>query len=153
MFGCFFDCWMQLKRVWVRAPNQECQILILPYWLYTCSNYFRYWVFSCAKVGVLAVRRRTVNKLHYLTSHTSGEYIYWVLVLKRPESEPALELHSRAVPSVEAHHHVHSPNTGRNSGGSQIIKNCIRYFIVVSLSVQFSWQVSVVTFSKTVKIK
>ena len=39
-----------------------------------------------------------------------------------PESEPALELHSRAVPSVEAHHRVNGPDTGRNSGGRQIIK-------------------------------
>ena len=32
-------------------------------------------------------------------------------------SEPALELHSRAVPSEEAHHPVKGPNTGRNFGG------------------------------------
>ena len=38
-------------------------------------------------------------------------------------SEPALELHSRAVPSVEAHHSVNGPNTGRNSGGRRVIKN------------------------------
>ena len=36
-------------------------------------------------------------------------------------SEPALEPHSRAVPSVEAHHRVSGPNTGRNSGGRWII--------------------------------
>ena len=39
-----------------------------------------------------------------------------------PESEPALELHSRAVPSVEAHHYSVGPDTGRNSGGRGIIK-------------------------------
>ena len=39
-----------------------------------------------------------------------------------PKSEPALEPHSRAVPSVEAHHHVNCPNTGRNSGGRGIKK-------------------------------
>ena len=39
-----------------------------------------------------------------------------------PKSEPTLELHSRAAPSVEAHHHVSSPNTGRNSKGRQTIK-------------------------------
>ena len=38
-----------------------------------------------------------------------------------PKSESALELHSRAAPSVEAHHRVNSPNTGRNSGGRGII--------------------------------
>ena len=32
-----------------------------------------------------------------------------------------LPLHSRAAPSVEAHHHVNSPDTGRNSGGRCII--------------------------------
>ena len=35
---------------------------------------------------------------------------------------PALELHSRAAPIVEAHHRVNGPDTGRNSGGRQIEK-------------------------------
>ena len=43
--------------------------------------------------------------------------------LKSPISEPTLELHSRAVPSVVAHHHVSGPNTGRNSGGRGIKKS------------------------------
>ena len=34
-----------------------------------------------------------------------------------PESGPALELHSRAATSVEAHHHVQGDKTGRNYGG------------------------------------
>ena len=38
-----------------------------------------------------------------------------------PKSEPALELHSRDAPSVEAHHRVNGPNAGRNSGGRRII--------------------------------
>ena len=33
-----------------------------------------------------------------------------------PKSEPALELQSRAAPSVESHHRVSGPNTERNSG-------------------------------------
>ena len=33
------------------------------------------------------------------------------------DKEPALELQSRAEPSVEAHHPVNGPDTGRNSGG------------------------------------
>ena len=33
-----------------------------------------------------------------------------------------LELHSRAAPSVESHHHVNGPDTGRNYGGRRIIK-------------------------------
>ena len=37
-------------------------------------------------------------------------------------SEPTLELHSRAAQSVEAHHRVNSPDTGRNSGGRRIKK-------------------------------
>ena len=36
-----------------------------------------------------------------------------------PKSEPALELHSRAATSVEAHHCVSSPNTGINSIGKR----------------------------------
>ena len=42
-----------------------------------------------------------------------------------PESEPAQELHSRAVPSVEAHHRSVGPDTGRNSGGRLIIKKIL----------------------------
>ena len=34
-----------------------------------------------------------------------------------PKSEPTLELHSRAAPSVEAHHHSDGPDPGINSGG------------------------------------
>ena len=37
-----------------------------------------------------------------------------------PIAEPALELYSRAAPSVEAHHLVSGPNTGRNSRGMRI---------------------------------
>ena len=39
----------------------------------------------------------------------------------RPKSERALELHSRAEPSVKAHHRSDGPDAGRNSRGSQII--------------------------------
>ena len=42
-----------------------------------------------------------------------------------PKSEPALELHSRAAPCVEAHHRVSVPNTARNLGGRLIKKACI----------------------------
>ena len=45
---------------------------------------------------------------------------------KGPTSEPALELQSRAVPSVEAHHRVNSPDTGRNLGGRRIKKHPLR---------------------------
>ena len=38
-----------------------------------------------------------------------------------PKSEIALELHSRAAPSVEAHHCVNDPEPGRNSGGRRIM--------------------------------
>ena len=37
-------------------------------------------------------------------------------------TEPTLVLHSRAVPSVDAHHHISGPNTERNSGGRRIKK-------------------------------
>ena len=42
--------------------------------------------------------------------------------LKKPKSEPALELHIRAAPSVEAHHYSVGPATGRNLAGRQMIK-------------------------------
>ena len=37
-----------------------------------------------------------------------------------PKSEPVLELHNRAMPSVEALHRVSGSNTGRNSGERRI---------------------------------
>ena len=43
------------------------------------------------------------------------------MAIKALNQEPTLELHSRAEPSVEEHHHVNDPNTGRNSGGRRII--------------------------------
>ena len=43
---------------------------------------------------------------------------YWLAI--SPKSEPALELISRAVPSVEAHHRSVGPDAGRNSGWRQI---------------------------------
>ena len=39
-----------------------------------------------------------------------------------PKSEPALEIHRRAAPCVEAHHRVSGPITGRNSRGRRIKK-------------------------------
>ena len=42
-----------------------------------------------------------------------------------PKSYPALEIISRAAPSVEAHHRSVGPDAGRNSGRRRIIKNFI----------------------------
>ena len=44
-----------------------------------------------------------------------------------PKSEPALELHSRAAPSVEAHQRINGPNTGRNSRGRRIKEMMLMY--------------------------
>ena len=54
--------------------------------------------------------------------------------IESPKSEPALELHSRAAPSVEAHHCSDGPDVGRNSGGRQII---IIKKVVPDLTVRF----------------
>ena len=54
-----------------------------------------------------------------------------------PKSE-TLELHSRAVPSVEAHHRSDGPDTERNSGSRRIIikKMCqVIFFITFIVSV------------------
>ena len=48
-----------------------------------------------------------------------------------PKSEHTLELHSRAVPCLEAHRRVNSPNAGRNSGARQIKEK--KTFILHSL--------------------
>ena len=44
-------------------------------------------------------------------------------IRKALNQEPAQELQSRAAQSVEAHHHVNGPDTGRNSGEMWTIKN------------------------------
>ena len=59
---------------------------------------------------------------------TSRENILFVFTMKViycffSNEEPILEIHNRAVPTVEAHHCVNSPDTGRNSGGRQMKKN------------------------------
>ena len=46
--------------------------------------------------------------------------------IQAPNQEPPLELHSKAVPRVEAHHRVNGPDPGRNSGGRQIIKKKLK---------------------------
>ena len=45
-----------------------------------------------------------------------------VAAITSPKSEPALELHSWAAPSVEAHHHSDDTDAGRNSGRRRIKK-------------------------------
>ena len=47
---------------------------------------------------------------------------YITMINMSHDQEPALELHSRAVPSVDAHHGVNGPDTGSNSGGRRIKK-------------------------------
>ena len=49
-------------------------------------------------------------------------YVRGIPTICRALIKPALELRGRAVPSVEAHHHVSGPNTGKNSLGRQIIE-------------------------------
>ena len=51
---------------------------------------------------------------------------YFGNMLRLSISEPALELHSRAVPNVEAHYHVKGPNTGRNSWRKAERKHMLR---------------------------
>ena len=55
-----------------------------------------------------------MQKPIYLSLHN------WI---QAPKLEPTLELHSRAAPSVEAHHGIDDPDTGKNSGGRRIKKN------------------------------
>ena len=81
------------------------------------------------------VIKNLLNQIHFLRSihifsNNIGHTIYaniskninkvqWVEI--SPNQEPALELHSRFAPSVEAHHRVNSHATGRNSEGRRII--------------------------------
>ena len=45
-----------------------------------------------------------------------------------PKSEPALELISRAAPSVEAHHHSVGPDAGKNFRGRWIKKDMYKMY-------------------------
>ena len=55
-------------------------------------------------------------------------------------SKPSLELHSRAAPSVEAHHCSDSPDAGRNSGGRWIInKNKYDYTYTYTKYINFKY--------------
>ena len=71
---------------------------------------------------------------HYSNSRTPCDMCrlrYWNPIdkalkpiwIQAPNQKPALELHSRAAPSVEAHHRSVGPDAGRNSGGRLITKN------------------------------
>ena len=57
-----------------------------------------------------------------------------VIWIKALNQEPALELHSRAVPSLKAHHRGNGPDKGRNSGGRQK-KNILYLGIPVEVNV------------------
>ena len=72
---------------------------------------------------------REVLKYSIISSlHCAIDTRYWYQLnlmektqcLQQRDKKPTLELHSRAAPSVAAHHHVNGPNTGRNSRGRQI---------------------------------
>ena len=68
----------------------------------------------------------------------------------RPKSEPALELISRAAPSVEAYHRSVSPDAGGNSGRRRIKKlllNKRNSFLVFYLYCSCCWQFFVVLVS------
>ena len=47
--------------------------------------------------------------------------------------EPTLELNSRATPSVEAHHPVNGPDTGRFSGGRRIKNLTFKFEFQINL--------------------
>ena len=71
---------------------------------------------------------------HYLNSRApGGSYATYespqTYLDTSPKSEPGLELHSRAAPSVEAHHPSVGPDTGINSGGRRI-KNTSRKIVL-----------------------
>ena len=69
-------------------------------------------------------RQKMFTNWRWQTKYTP--YCLCKFVNTSPKSEPTLELHSRAAPSV--HHCASGPNTGRNSGGKwKTKKNAIRH--------------------------
>ena len=53
-------------------------------------------------------------------------YLYYCVGFKNTDSKTqnyTTRFHSQGAPKVESHHRVHSPDTGRNSGGRQKIKD------------------------------
>ena len=61
------------------------------------------------------------TKLQHLT-------IIWI----QPQSEPTLELHSKAAPRIRRQYHYSvGPNTGRNPGGRQIKEKKIQNLVIL----------------------
>ena len=63
------------------------------------------------------------NKLYYKDPLGIGTQLTNPITAFKPGIRACPKAYSRAVPSVEAHHHVHGPNIGRNSGGRGIKNN------------------------------
>ena len=84
---------------------------VTPKWLFTRSLY------NCAMQG-----RIDAHIEAHIEAHKSVVCIWPVSLDTSPKSEPALELLSRAVPIVEAHHRSVGPDTGRNSRVRRIKK-------------------------------
>ena len=55
----------------------------------------------------------------------------------RPESEMACLYSKRAAPSVEAHHHVNGPTTGRNCAGRRIKNLNFWHVFKIKLTIVF----------------
>ena len=68
---------------------------------------------SCSGLRYRSLRVRMACHYSNITAPVGSCAAYNI----SPNQEPALELHGRAAPSVEAHHRVNSPDTGRNSRG------------------------------------
>ena len=69
-----------------------------------------------------------------LTDIEERLYEHYSKAKKAPNQSPALELHSKAAPNVEAHKCVNGPDTGKNSGGGQIKKSFLLSGILFAIS-------------------
>ena len=71
------------------------------------------------------------NKLYYKDPLGIGTQLTNPITAFKPGIRACPKANSRAVPSVEAHHHVHGPNIGRNSGGRgiKIMNNLVVKFL------------------------
>ena len=84
----------------------------------------RYSVRTLNRVGLksfgLSMQGMDKTLVSWVYPDRKSPQLIWI---QAPKSEPALELHSRAASSVEAHQHVSGPKTGRSSGGRRIKKH------------------------------
>ena len=147
--GLIHHAYSQLKDSGLGPRFESClwhmygTVNVIRYKVYTKSStqelvWIHNMCFTSSKQELVEIHNRQSRKRYRgeaLWSHLDKLLDERVKALKpiwiqAPNQEPALELHSRAAPSVEAHHRSVGPDARRNSGGKGIIKKSTVYCIL-----------------------